>query len=91
MLRESSPPLSSATAVTASGIGGFSPRRIEAARARLAELGLTQAEWARQNGHNARFVRKILGNRHRCMFGEGHTIAVKLGLKDGPAAPVRHD
>jgi len=88
MPRESSPSLSK---TEHHSLGGdFSEARFAAARERLRRQGLTLRDWAVANGHKTSFVYKIMGGTKKCHFGEGHDIAIKLGLKDGPAAPVPH-
>lgn len=46
-------------------------------------LGLTIAQWARDNGYHVSLVREVLAGRKRCLRGQSHNIAVALGMKHG--------
>lgn len=45
--------------------------------------GETITGWARKNGFNTESVKKVLSGRSKCLYGEAHKIAVKLGIKQG--------
>ncbi len=45
--------------------------------------GITQSQWARQNGFPGSAVSQVLNGKNSCKKGTGHRIAVVLGLKDG--------
>lgn len=57
------------------------------AKARLSELGITQAEFARIHGLPPDAVYQVLSGRKRGRNGNTHTAAVLLGLKQGIAFP----
>jgi gp16 family phage-associated protein len=46
-------------------------------------LGVSIADWARMNGFSSALVYQVLAGRKRCLRGQSHQIAVRLGLKDG--------
>lgn len=55
------------------------------AKEMLRALGLSTAEWARQNGFNVDHVYHVLNNNDvRAHYGEMHRIAVALGMKPAP-------
>ncbi|MBA3997292.1 MAG: DNA-binding protein [Candidatus Accumulibacter sp.] len=45
--------------------------------------GLGQNDWARKHGFNPATVSQVLNGINKGSRGEGHKIAVMLGLKDG--------
>lgn len=45
--------------------------------------GITQSQWAHQNGFPGSAVSQVLNGKNSCKKGTGHRIAVALGLKDG--------
>lgn len=58
-------------------------RTPEEARKVFDRLGLSVAEWARQNQLPYRTVMELLHGRQRGRRGHAHRAAVLLGLKDG--------
>ncbi|MBN3833666.1 DNA-binding protein [Burkholderia sp. Ac-20344] len=68
------------------------------ARAELQSKGISITQWAIANKFSPNLVFEVLGGRKKCVRGQAHEIAIKLGIKDGeicsdPAkalAPVRH-
>ncbi|MBD8544468.1 DNA-binding protein [Oxalobacteraceae sp. CFBP 8761] len=50
--------------------------------------GVSVAEWARQNGFTPSLVYQVLRGQSVPSRGKSHTIAVRLGMKDGI---VEHD
>lgn len=46
--------------------------------------GVSVAEWSRLNGFSLQLVYKILNGKSKGLRGEGHKIAVALGLKPLP-------
>ncbi len=52
-------------------------------RAELRRAGVTVAHWARENNVSPRLVYAVLEGRAKGHYGQSHTIAVLLGLKDG--------
>lgn len=53
------------------------------ARAWLSYLGISVAQWARENGFTYSLTQEILSGRKKCLRGMSHNIAVALGMKDG--------
>ena len=53
------------------------------ARAELQRQGVSISRWATSNGFSTNLVFEVLGGRKKCLRGQAHNIAVKLGLKDG--------
>lgn len=45
--------------------------------------GVTVAAWSRKNGFSRREVDRVLSGETKSLYGKGHAVAVKLGLKDG--------
>ena len=58
-------------------------RTVEQVREEWRLRGITLASWARVNGHKPQDVRDLLRKRSQGNFGAAHTIAVKLGLREG--------
>ena len=52
-------------------------------REEFAVLGLSISAWARAHGYSAQLVYQVLTGRKRCLRGQSHQIAVRLGLKRG--------
>jgi gp16 family phage-associated protein len=53
------------------------------ARAWFSEQGLSIAEWCREHGYGVSLTREILAGNKRCLRGQSHQIAVRLGMKHG--------
>lgn len=73
----------------------ISQSEIDRVKAEMAAIGLTQAEWARQNGVSREVVADVLSGRRKCLWGDAHKVAVALGLKQGhvshkPFRPIHH-
>lgn len=45
--------------------------------------GKTVLSWAEEHGFNASMVYGILKGHRKCLRGQSHRIAVRLGIKDG--------
>lgn len=58
-------------------------RTAEEARADLQAKGISITQWAIANRFSPNLVFEVLGGRKKCLRGQAHEIAVKLGLKDG--------
>ncbi|WP_153117395.1 DNA-binding protein [Rhodocyclus tenuis] len=58
-------------------------RTADEARAELKRQGLSISAWAVANGFSTGLVFEVLGGRKKCLRGQAHNIAVKLGMKDG--------
>lgn len=52
-------------------------------RADFLARGLCISAWARENGFSTNLVFDILGGRKKCIRGQSHRIAVRLGIKLG--------
>ncbi len=55
----------------------------EQVRAELQRKGVSVTQWAIANGYSPNNVFDVLGGRKKCIRGQSHDIAVKLGLKAG--------
>ena len=53
------------------------------ARADLQAKGISITQWSIANKFSPNLVFEVLGGRKKCVRGQAHEIAVKLGLKDG--------
>lgn len=56
-------------------------KTIAEVRADFIARGLCISAWARENGFSANLVFDILGGRKKCLRGQSHRIAVRLGIK----------
>jgi len=70
--------------------GAGSPRRdpmalrtADQARAELKAKGVSITQWAIANRFSPNLVFEVLGGRKKCVRGQAHEIAIKLGLKAG--------
>ncbi len=53
------------------------------AREALKAKGVSITQWAIANKFSPNLVFEVLGGRKKCVRGQAHEIAVKLGIKDG--------
>ena len=53
------------------------------AREALQAKGISITQWAIANKFSPNLVFEVLGGRKKCVRGQAHEIAVKLGLKEG--------
>ncbi|HJW23770.1 MAG TPA: DNA-binding protein [Rhodocyclaceae bacterium] len=58
-------------------------RTADEARAELQRQGVSISSWAIANGFSTNLVFEVLAGRKKCIRGQAHNIAVKLGLKEG--------
>lgn len=58
-------------------------RTADEARAELRRQGISISQWAIANGFSTNLVFEVLAGRKKCLRGQAHNIAVKLGLKEG--------
>lgn len=58
-------------------------RTAEEARAELQAKGISITQWAIANRFSPNLVFEVLGGRKKCVRGQAHEIAIKLGMKDG--------
>lgn len=55
-----------------------------AAKLTLQMQGITLSEFARRHGFKYRTVSEVVRGVNKGLYGEGHRVAVALGLKRGP-------
>lgn len=58
-------------------------RTPEEAREALQAAGVSVTQWAVANNFSPNLVFEVLGGRKKCIRGQAHNIAVKLGIKEG--------
>lgn len=58
-------------------------RNADQARAELKAKGISITQWAIANRFSPNLVFEVLGGRKKCVRGQAHEIAIKLGLKAG--------
>lgn len=58
-------------------------RTPDEARAALREAGISITQWSLANHFSPNLVFEVLGGRKKCVRGQAHEIAVKLGIKAG--------
>jgi gp16 family phage-associated protein len=61
----------------------ISAAQVEAARAAFYDRGEDVASWARARGFRPANVYRVLSGQSKAKRGEGHRIAIALGLKPG--------
>lgn len=64
-------------------------RTPEQVREDFANKGISIAEWARQHGYSSNLVFEVLSGRKKCIRGQSHQIAVRLGIKHGEIATAK--
>lgn len=55
----------------------------EQALANLRQAGLSLTEWAAANNFSLPTVKAVLYGHHKALRGEGHRVAIALGIKAG--------
>lgn len=67
-------------------------KTIEQVKASFARKGKSVRAWAIDNGYSPSLVHEILAGKssRKCLRGQGHNIAVHLGLKDGEITISNH-
>ncbi|CAI8823094.1 hypothetical protein PS619_03051 [Pseudomonas fluorescens] len=58
-------------------------RTADEAKAELRAKGVSITQWAIANRFSPNLVFEVLGGRKKCVRGQTHEIAIKLGLKAG--------
>ena len=53
------------------------------ARAELQRQGVSITQWAIANKFSPNLVFEVLGGRKKCIRGQAHDIAIRLGIKAG--------
>lgn len=56
-------------------------QKADAVKQRLYAQGKTIKQWAEENGYSPTQVYRVMRGENKALYGEGHNIAVKLGLK----------
>mgnify|MGYP001327323398 CR=1 FL=1 len=59
------------------------PRTPAEARAELQRQGVSITQWAIANKFSPNLVFEVLGGRKKCIRGQAHDIAIRLGIKAG--------
>ena len=62
--------------------------KADAIRLEFARRGVSISAWARAHGYSKQLVYQVLSGRKRCVRGQCHEIAVRLGLKEGVLGTV---
>lgn len=62
------------------------PRSLKEAREAFHRSGQSVKTWAQENGVSVALTYMVLGGKRKCLRGQSHKIAVKLGIKDGEIA-----
>lgn len=65
----------------------MSLRTPEEVRSELRLKGISITQWAIANRFSPTMVFEVLGGRKKCIRGQAHEIAIKLGLKEGELCP----
>lgn len=58
------------------------PHKLARVRQGFIDRGEAVSTWARQHKFSLSMVYAVLGGRQKCLRGEGHRIAIALGLKN---------
>ncbi len=53
----------------------------EQVKAKFKREGITVTKWAANNGYTRHYVYLVLNGQVKALYGRGHEIAVKLGMK----------
>lgn len=56
------------------------------ARQYFVRTGKTIRQWAKDNNVSEATVYEVIAGRKKCVRGDAHLVAVKLGIKKAPAA-----
>lgn len=57
----------------------------EKARQYFHRTGQTIRQWAKDNNVSESTVYEVIGGRKKCIRGDAHAVAVKLGIKKAPS------
>lgn len=63
----------------------LNPIELQRTKDAFFDLGISVAEWAQTNNFNLQLVYRVLNGSCKASRGEGHKIAVALGLKKSVA------
>lgn len=80
-LRALSAPFAPAPTIT--GVPSMLLRTPAEARAELQRQGVSITQWAIANKFSPNLVFEVLGGRKKCIRGQAHDIAIRLGIKAG--------
>lgn len=61
-------------------------RSLKEARDAFHRSGKSVKAWAQENGVSIALTYEVLAGKRKCLRGQSHKIAVKLGIKDGEIA-----
>ncbi|MDD2764977.1 MAG: DNA-binding protein [Opitutaceae bacterium] len=61
-------------------------RSLKEAREAFHRSGKSVKAWAQENGFSVALCYEVLAGGRKCLRGQSHQIAVKLGIKDGVIA-----
>lgn len=64
---------------------------LKEARERFHRSGQSVVTWAQENGFTVNLVYEILNGKRKCLRGQSHQIAVRLGVKDGFIEEVKNE
>lgn len=59
------------------------PMTVQELKAKFLREGRTLKQWANENGYEFNTVYKVIGGTRKGLYGIGHEIAVRLGIKEG--------
>lgn len=75
--------------------GGLSKAKkaksLKAAREQFHRSGKSVVAWAKENGFCVNLVYLVLNGKRKCLRGQSHRIAVRLGVKAGVIEQVEHE
>lgn len=54
-------------------------------KAKFKREGMTFTQWAKQHGYDRHKVYLVLNGQNKALYGQGHEIAVALGIKQSVA------
>ena len=61
------------------------PLTAEQVKQQFQARGETLTDWADRHGYDRNYVYRVLNGQNKALYGRGHEIAVKLGMKPDPA------
>lgn len=57
------------------------PLTAEQVKQQFQSRGETLTDWADRHGYDRNYVYRVLNGQNKALYGRGHEIAVKLGMK----------
>lgn len=64
---------------------GIDTKQLDRVREDFFTRGEAISTWAKRHEFSQSMVYAVLGGRQKCLRGEGHKVAIALGLKADPA------